>query len=265
MKLEVPWADAELAADALWQGQPSAVGEAELGGGRVRLTADVADVDRIPGPWADALVRIGAGDDRYLDAWRSWAAPLRAGRRIVVHPAWLDAPGAPTDDLVIVLDPGRAFGSGSHVSTRLALAAVEEHVTPGDRVLDVGCGSGVLSVAACLLGAAGATAIDVDAGAVAATRDNADRNGVADRVDASERTLSGLDGVFDLVVANIGLAILRYMAPDLEARRAPSGLLVLGGLLEEQADEMAAACATSTEVAREGEDGWVSLLLRSRG
>ena len=202
-------------------------------------------------------------DDGYLDAWRTWATPVRAGRRIVVHPAWLDRAAAASDELVIVLDPGRAFGSGSHPSTRLALAALEDRVAPGARVLDVGCGSGVLAVAACLLGAAEVVAVDVDPAAVRATERNAEANGVADRVRASTDPPDAVAGSFDVVVANISAATVTALAPALEARRAADGVLVVAGLLDEQADAVVVAHTESRELARASEDGWAALVLGS--
>jgi ribosomal protein L11 methyltransferase len=268
VQLVVDAADAELAADALWQARPSAVLEVDLGDGRIRLTADVSAPERLAPRWAVQVLVVD--DDGYLDGWRSWAVPVRAGHRIVVHPAWLplpapDAVGA-TEDLVVVIDPGRAFGSGSHESTRLALAVLEDLVRAGDRVLDVGCGSGVLTVAACGLGAASVTAVDIEPEAVIATRVNAEANGVAARVVASvvdpDRPLAQVEGPFDLVVANIGGGVLPKLAAPLAALVAPGGRLVLSGLLEEQVDAVVAAAEGCEDTGRLAEAGWAAVWLR---
>ncbi|MEO7430245.1 MAG: 50S ribosomal protein L11 methyltransferase, partial [Acidimicrobiales bacterium] len=200
----------------------------------------------------------------HLDGWRAWAAPVRAGRRVVLHPAWLPRDGA-EDDLVVLLDPGRTFGSGSHPSTRLVVAALEAHCGPGQRVLDVGTGSGVLAVVAALLGAARVDAIDIEAAAPAVVRANAEANGVRERVTASTMPLSEVTGTFDLVLANIGAGVLRGLANELSARVAPGGLLVLSGLLEDQADAVVAGFVDLTELTRAAEDGWVAVVLRAPG
>jgi ribosomal protein L11 methyltransferase len=252
----------ELASDALWQAEPSAVLEVAVGDGRVRLTADVARPGQLDPSWG--AVELAVDDDGYLDAWRTWAAPIRAGRRVVLHPAWIPAdPAGPAEPeaLVLVVDPGRAFGSGSHESTRLAIAALEDAVAGGEEVLDVGCGSGVLAILACRLGAARAEGIDTERDAVDATLANAGANGVADQVGASTAPLAAVEGSFDLVVANIGGPTLFDLADDLAMRVRPGGLLVLSGILEERADALARCFPRFSERARQVEAGWAALTL----
>jgi ribosomal protein L11 methyltransferase len=261
VQIEVDLERAELAADALWQAGPSAVLEVDLGSDRVRLTADVADVALVDPAWSPVV--LASDDDAYLDAWRTWAAPVRAGRRVVLQPPWAGPAVAGDDDVVVLLDPGRAFGSGSHESTRLAAAALEEHVRPGDRVLDVGCGSGVLAVLACLLGAASARAIDVEPAALEATAANAAANGVADRVHVAPSTLAEVDGTFDVVVANIGGPVLFDLAPALVRRARPGGVLVLSGILDGRASPLARALPGCVELDRRSEAGWAALALRA--
>ncbi len=263
VQVEVDEVDAELAADALWQADPSAVLEVALDGGRVRLTADVAHPERVDARWSPRLLAVD--DDGYLDAWRTWAQPVRAGRRTLLVPAWLEAPDEPDRDLVVRLDPGRAFGSGSHESTRLAVAALEAAVRPGDRVLDVGCGSGVLAIVAVRLGAASAHALDQEGDAEPATLANAERNGVADRVTASATPLPEVREAADLVVANIGGPVLFDLAADLVAHVAPGGRVVLSGVLAERLDALVAALAPLVEVARDEEAGWGSVSLVASG
>ena len=262
VELVVPAAEAELAADALWQAGASAVGEAPGPAGHVRLTADVDDPSLVRGPWPVTTREVD--EEAHLDAWRAFAGPVRAGPHVLLWPAWVpDGPRGP-DDLVVPLDPGRAFGSGSHPATRLVVAALEDHPPAGATVLDVGCGSGVLAIVALRLGAARAVAIDVDPAAVTATTANARANGVADRLLVSTTPLADLHEPFDVVVANIGVRVLQDHAADLEARVAPDGLLVLSGLLEGQADATVACYPGCDELERRREDGWAAPVLRRR-
>jgi ribosomal protein L11 methyltransferase len=261
VQVEVPSEQAELAADALWQARPSAVLEVSLGGDRVRLIADVADPAAIDPRWSPVV--LDPDDDGYLDAWRTWAQPIRAGRGVVLHPAWVPVPDPPAaGDLVVVLDPGRAFGSGSHESTRLAVAAIEDEGAAGARVLDVGCGSGVLAVVAARLGAGEVVAVDVDPEAVTATAANAAANGVGDRVRAGSSPVTELGEPYDLVVANIGGRTLFDLAGDLVRLTRPGGRLVLSGILEDRIDALVAACVGCAEVRRTAEAGWGCVLLR---
>ncbi|MGK2948324.1 MAG: 50S ribosomal protein L11 methyltransferase [Acidimicrobiales bacterium] len=249
--------DVELAADALWQAQPSAVEEHDLGDGRVRLRADVRDLGLVDPRWSPALVIV---DDGALDAWRVHARPVRAGRRMVLHPAWLPEEAGDADDVLVRLEPARTFGSGSHPTTRLAVAALETRLRPGHRVLDVGTGSGVLAVAAALLGASEAVGTDIDPAVVEVVAANARANAVAGKVRATTEPVASLAGPFDLVVANIGLGVLVELAPSLLATGA--GLLVLTGLLEPQADEAVAAYPGLMEVERTTVEGWSLVVLR---
>jgi ribosomal protein L11 methyltransferase len=187
-------------------------------------------------------------------------APIRAGARLWIVPTWHEAPqpGA----VNIVLDPGAAFGTGSHATTRLCLAWLERNVREGDSVLDYGCGSGILAIAALKLGASRASAVDVDPLALAAARYNAQRNGVElEVIDAQ----LGVSGAARITVANILANPLRMLAPILASHTLPDGAIALCGILEEQAAEVIAAYRAwaSLEVAAR-EDGWVLLAGRRR-
>jgi ribosomal protein L11 methyltransferase len=259
--------------DLLWFLGATAIAEVDAGphvaleaGFPTEDDADAAAVEvvaRFPGV-AATVVDAGPALDAALDAWKAHARPVRAGR-LHVRPPWLapdDDPPA-DDEVVVVVDPGRAFGSGSHPTTLACLAAVDERAGPGASVLDVGCGSGVLAVAAARLGAGPVVAVDVDPTAVAATLDNAARNDV--EIDASTSAVGDLPAGerFDLVLANIGAATLRSIAPDLSDRVAPGGHLVLSGLLAAQADGVVAAFPCGTEVGRTtGEWSTITLTIR---
>jgi ribosomal protein L11 methyltransferase len=264
VQITVPADQAELAADALWQAEPSAVATVELGDGRVRLVADVADPARVPSGWV--LEEIELDGDEYLDAWRAWAAPVRIADRLVLQPAWVaptdTAADAGPDDLVVLVDPGRTFGSGSHPSTRQVLELLLDLPVAGARVLDVGCGSGVLAVTAARLGAAEVTGIDIDPASPVTTAVNARLNGVDASVMASTTPLADVAGRFDLVLANIGAAVLCDLEPAVVRRVGPSGSIVLAGLLDDQAAAVLDAYRGWTEHRRLSTDGWTALVLR---
>ena len=133
--------------------------------------------------WIGPLHTREVADEDWANAWKQYYQPMRFGRRLVIKPSWRDFAARP-DDLVIELDPGMAFGTGLHQTTALCLALLEEYITPGARVPDQGCGSGILSLAAARLGAGHVVAVDTSEVAVAATRDNAARNGLAAIVEA---------------------------------------------------------------------------------
>ena len=182
--------------------------------------------------------------------------PIQISGRLWIVPSWHESPDPSAINLV--LDPGMAFGTGSHPTTRLCLEWLEKTVTPGCSVFDYGCGSGILAIAAGKLGAREGRGLDIDPQAVEAARANAERNAVmADFVDGSQP----IDGTYDVVVANILSNPLRVLAPAICALVRPAGgQLALSGILREQADEIIAVYApwialTVTDV---GED-WVCL------
>ena len=194
--------------------------------------------------------------------WRRGFGAQRIGRRLLLHPSWEEVQGEP-DDVILTIDPENAFGSGDHETTRLVLNMLDRRLAGGERVLDVGCGSGVLSIAALRLGAASAVAIDIDEDAVIVARRNAEINGVASQLEASARSLNEIDGVYDIVLANIETRVLIHMPGELQARIVSGGLLILSGILRGERDELLAAYAPMRleECLEEGE--WCACLLRS--
>lgn len=192
-------------------------------------------------------------------AWRNGLGPRRVGP-ITIVPTWLEyAPGA--DERVIRIDPEMAFGSGEHGSTRAALALLVRHLRAGDRVLDFGSGSGILSIAAARLGAARAIGMEVDDDALPVSVANAERNGVSDRVtffhgDAAD--LAPLLGPANLVVSNILRLVNIALLPEIGNALAPGGVAIFSGMEEAEAEEFRAALAAAGfhVVSETTENGW---------
>ena len=202
-------------------------------------------------------------DEDWVRLTQSQFAPIHIGKSIWVVPSWHEAPDP--DALILELDPGLAFGTGSHPTTRLCMEWLEAHPAPGATVLDYGCGSGILAMVAKKLGAGDVTGVDIDPQAIESARENATRNHctidyyLPDDFAVSDKPQHAT-GRFDIVVANILSSPLKVMAPMLAGRVAPGGSLILSGVLARQADEVAAAYAPFIKLGVWAElDGWVAL------
>jgi ribosomal protein L11 methyltransferase len=272
VRLAVPAADADVAADTMWQAGAIAIEERDAPTGLVLVAgvAPGADIGRLLAAvdrrWPAEVVAVDI--DAALDAWKPLARAVRTGDRLVVRPPWVPASSA-GGAVEIVIDPGRAFGSGAHASTRLALAALERLVGGGERVLDAGCGSGVLGIAALALGAAEVVGVDHDPAAIAASRANATRNRVGDRFTASDRPLdevTATDGPFDLVVANLLLPDLLALSPALGAALTAEGSLAVSGVVVDQRRPVVAAATRSglVPVGEEAAEGWLAVTFARR-
>jgi ribosomal protein L11 methyltransferase len=185
--------------------------------------------------------------------------PIHIGKNIWVVPSWHDAPDP--NALVLELDPGLAFGTGSHPTTRLCMEWLEAHAPQGLSVLDYGCGSGILAMVAKKLGGSLVCGVDIDPQAIESARFNAERNGCEiDYYLPEEFSAAAQPKTYDIVVANILSSPLKLMAPMLSSRVASGGRLVLSGVLERQADEVAAAYAPFIKLSVWAErEGWVAL------
>ncbi|MGQ0530024.1 MAG: 50S ribosomal protein L11 methyltransferase [Panacagrimonas sp.] len=197
-------------------------------------------------------------DQDWVRVWLKDCEPMKFGERLWVcpHEKRIDEPGCET----LLLDPGLAFGTGTHPSTALCLDWVARNQVEGLDVLDFGCGSGILGIAALKLGAARCTAVDIDAQAILATRDNAHQNEVEARMHALEHDAPFEARAFDLILANILARPLIELAPLLTRCLKPGGRLVLAGLLDRQADEVRAAYAADFEFEADGKrEGWTRI------
>lgn len=266
--VDVPSAEAEVAADALWALGVVAVEERLGTDGRVELWTSLGE-DRdgvlaalagFPAHWS---VRTEFVADEVVDTWREFATPTWIDESLVIRPAWVDASFEP-GVLVLDIEPGATFGMGDHPTTMLSLRAVRRCFCDGvpARVLDVGCGSGVLAIAAAKLGATVADGIDISPAAEVITADNAARNGVADRVRASTEPLQHVEGSYDLVLANILAPTLIELSEDLLRVLDTDGTLIISGILRERHDHVLEALRPLQVQHVDEMDGWVAVTLR---
>lgn len=207
-------------------------------------------------------------DEDWDRKWKEGFKPFHLTRRIVIKPSW-ETYRPEADEMVIEMDPGQAFGTGLHASTRLIVELLEEKLpgrpTPPARVLDVGTGTGILAICAILLGCGTATGIDIDPAAVEAAHHNVVANHLSGRITTASSQLHELSGPYDLVMANIIHNTLIEMAPALSSLLAPGGLLLMAGILRGgQAENIASRYAghglTCLTVRESGE--WAALCLR---
>ena len=226
-------------------------------------------------PIGDLQTRLVHEED-WAEAWKSHFPVLRIGRRIVIRPTWRRRRRSGPDDVVLSLDPGMAFGTGLHPTTRLCLAALEAIADEGGlerghstargregraRVIDVGCGSGILAIAAGKLGAGELLGVDVDPIAVEATQQNARLNGLARRLPVEQGSVPSGHGPFDLVLANLIASLLVQLAPALRDEMAAGGRILASGIFKDREGDVHAAFEAAGLVMgrRWAEEDWVAL------
>ena len=225
----------------------------------IKLASSVAELGELQ------ITPLGADED-WRDSWKQHFTLLRVGKNLVIKPSWIEYDEQP-GDIVIDLDPGLAFGTGYHPTTYSCLEALEELVKPGNLVLDVGTGSGILTIAAAKLGAAQITAVDIDGHAVRAARKNFRRTGISDLVSAESGSIPGVvtqGRTYDVAVANISARGIRMVAPAIPGLLALDGVFIASGIIVDQHDEAHSAITDAGLVVdemRQRED-WLTILCR---
>lgn len=215
------------------------------------------DAENIPYELSTGVSR----QEDWINNWKKYFRPMPVGRKLYIRPAWIDEP-SPAGRAVLTLEPGTSFGSGTHETTRLVLETMEDLITPDTRVLDVGCGSGILSVSAMLLGAKRAVGVDIDPLAVKTAEGNADLNGLRGKDisyvcgDLTEKT----SGKFDLILANITADAIIRLVGGISAFMEDGAVCVVSGIIEKRAPEVIGAIeANGFRVMSQRElNGWVS-------
>jgi ribosomal protein L11 methyltransferase len=248
------------------------------GGDTVRLVASFDDtsgaerardvfVAEEPELWCELGEIVG---DAWRDKYKEHFKPFSLTPRLVVAPPWEQYAPKP-DELVLVMDPGRAFGTGLHATTSMVAGLLEKYQPrlAAARVLDVGTGSGILGLVTLALGAETVVAIDNDPDVIEIAAENAERNGFEASMQVSAIALSHVDGAFDVVVANIRSEVLITMVADIAARARPDALVVLSGILASERDDVIRAYVADfdqleTAIHQEATDAWVAIALSRR-
>lgn len=207
-------------------------------------------------------------DENWMNAWKDHYHPIPIGKKLLILPAWIEQQDM--SRVAVKIDPSMAFGTGTHPSTQLCLELVEDYTRPGKAVIDVGCGSGILSIAALKLGASHALGVDIDAASVKATTENSQANGVAEKIETGLGSVAEIkEGKFSIRHAPVVLAnilapiIIRLFDAGMADLVEPGGVIILAGILVEQAEGVRAAAESKGLIFRDQRQSgdWVALVL----
>ncbi len=223
--------------------------------------------DRFSAEGIDAkLELLGVDEEEWSTAWKKYYHPIRVGKRLVIVPMWEKYDAQP-DDVIVRMDPGMAFGTGTHETTRLVCGLIEKYLEPGQRMLDVGTGSGILAICASKLGASECFACDIDPVAVRVAEENCKDNDVTNITCAVSDLVANVDlskGVYDFAVANIVADIIVRMSPDIGGCLKKGAYLICSGIIEQYADNVKTAMTANgfelAEVAKESD--WVAMAFK---
>ncbi|MDN4594786.1 50S ribosomal protein L11 methyltransferase [Polycladomyces subterraneus] len=227
------------------------------------LMKEIREYGLDPGPARVTTRKLA--EESWSEAWKAYYKPVRISKRMIVKPVWESYEPVHDDEVIIELDPGMAFGTGTHPTTTLCLQLLEHYIPHRGSVIDVGCGSGILSVAAAKLGAESVLALDLDDVAVTSAEANVRLNGVQDRVRVRQGDLlRGVTGQSDLVVANILAEIIVRMLPDVPRVLKDSGHLIVSGVIQVKEQlvrsEMEKQGLQIVEAIRDGD--WVAIVAK---
>ena len=207
----------------------------------------------------------GVCEEDWANSWKAYYKPIEIGEKIVIVPAW-EKYNAPEGKLVVRMDPGMAFGTGSHETTRLVIGLLEKYIKEGQRVLDVGCGSGILAICAAKLGAGECRAYDIDPVAVKVARENVKDSGLTNVICDTSDLLRGVDktgGTYDVICANIVADIIIRMTPDVGELMGDNSVILASGIICERADDVISCFEAHglKIVERAEENGWCALVV----
>lgn len=229
------------------------------------LKGCLKEMETLPDMGSLALSSSQVKDEDWSQVWKKFYKPFRAGRSLVVKPSWESYEAKPGDK-IIQLDPGMAFGTGTHETTGMCLDLLDDYLIPGTRVIDLGTGSGILAIGAALLGAQDVLAIDIDPTAVKVAKENVAINGLTQQIEVMEGDLlEHVNQICGLCVANIIADVICLVAQPLKAHIAPGGLFICSGIIKEREADVAASLSaagyTLLETRRRGE--WVAMVSKT--